>query len=44
MCGDFNSVIGMKKDLSIKRFLFKHLKTRLEPAMVWGLYVGDLRN
>ena len=40
MCGDYNSVIGMKKDLSIKRFLFKHLKTRLEPADGLGTLCG----
>ena len=39
MCGDYNSVIGMKKELSIKKFTQKHLKTRLEPALVRVLYV-----
>ena len=40
MCGDYNSVIGMKKELSIKRFLFKHIKTRLEPAEGIGTLCG----
>ena len=32
MCGDYDSVIGMKKDTSILRFRSKHLKTRAETA------------
>ena len=32
MCGDYDSVIGMKKDISILRFRSKHLKTRSETA------------
>ncbi len=32
MCGDYDSVIGMKKDTSILRFRSKHLKTRSETA------------
>ena len=32
MCGDYDSVIGMNKDLSVKRFTNKFLKPRLEPA------------
>ena len=40
MCGDYDSVIGMKKELSIKRFLFKHIKTRLEPAEGIGTLCG----
>ncbi len=32
MCGDYDSVIGMKKELSINRFIKKHLKSRLETA------------
>ena len=40
MCGDYDSVIGMKKELSIKRFLFKHIKTRLEPAEGIGTLSG----
>ena len=42
MCGDYNSVIGMKKELSIKRFTQKHLKTRLEPLMVKGTLCGTI--
>ena len=32
MCGDYDSVIGMKKEYSINRFTKKHLKSRLETA------------
>ena len=42
MCGDYNSVIGMKKELSIKRFTQKHLKTRLEPADGEGTLCGTI--
>ena len=42
MCGDYNSVIGMKKELSIKRFTQKHLKTRLEPATGEGTLCGTI--
>ena len=42
MCGDYNSVIGMKKELSIKRFTHKHLKTRLEPADGEGTLCGTI--
>ena len=39
MCGDYDSVIGMKKELCIQRFRKKFLKTKLEPAIEKGLYV-----
>ena len=42
MCGDYDSVIGMKKDLSIKKFTQKHLKTRLEPASGEGTLCGTI--
>ncbi|MEE2695137.1 MAG: TIGR00282 family metallophosphoesterase [Pseudomonadota bacterium] len=42
MCGDYNSVIGMKKDLSIQRFTKKFLKTKLEPASGEGTLCGTL--
>ena len=32
MCGDYNSVVGMNKDISITRFRHKHLKTNLQTA------------
>jgi metallophosphoesterase (TIGR00282 family) len=32
MCGDYDSVIGMKKDAAIERFLTKMPTARLEPA------------
>ena len=32
MCGDYNSVVGMKKEIAVSRFISKHFKTRLEPA------------
>ena len=42
MCGDYDSVIGMKKELSIKRFTKKHVKTRLEPAEGEGTLCGTI--
>lgn len=43
MCGDYNSVIGMKKDEPLRRFLTGMPKDRFEPAMadvtLSGLYV-----
>ena len=42
MCGDYNSVIGMKKELSIKKFTQKHMKTRLEPATGEGTLCGTI--
>ncbi len=32
MCGDYDSVIGMRKDLAVARFLESGVKPRLEPA------------
>ena len=32
MCGDYDSVVGMKKEFAVSRFISKHIKTRLEPA------------
>ena len=32
MCGDYNSVVGMKKEISISRFRHKYLKKKLETA------------
>ena len=32
MCGDYNSVLGMKKENAIARFLNKHKKNKLETA------------
>ena len=42
MCGDYDSVIGMKKELSIQRFTKKFLKTRLEPSSGEGTLCGTL--
>ncbi len=44
MCGDYDSVIGMKKQISIKRFVNKHVKTRLETANGEGTICGILIN
>ena len=41
MCGDYNSVIGMKKELSIKD-LPKSIKTRLEPIDGEGTLCGTI--
>ena len=32
MCGDYNSVLGMQKEVAISRFVNKHKKIRLETA------------
>ena len=40
MCGDYNSIIGMKKEISLTRFLHKHIKARLEPADGIGTVCG----
>ena len=32
MCGDYDSVVGMNKNLAVQRFVNKHLKVRLETA------------
>jgi len=42
MCGDYDSVIGMKKNLSIQRFTNKFLKPRLETASGEGTLCGVL--
>ena len=42
MCGDYDSVIGMKKDLSIRRFTTKFVKTRLETADGEGTLCGTI--
>ena len=43
MCGDYHSVIGMKKDEPMRRFITGMAKERFEPAMgevtVSGLYI-----
>ena len=44
MSGDYDSVIGMKKDLCIKRFTKKFIKTRLEPAVGAGTLCGTIIN
>ncbi len=44
MCGDYDSVIGMKKDLCIQRFTKKYIKTRLEPASGQGTLCGTIIN
>ena len=33
MCGDYNTVVGMNKHLSILRFMTKHNRPRLEPGL-----------
>ncbi len=40
MTGDYDSVIGMKKDLSVQRFISKGDKIRLEPATEDGTMCG----
>lgn len=40
MTGDYDSVIGMKKEISIKRFLTKGQRIRLEPAGDDGTLCG----
>lgn len=40
MTGDYDSVIGMKKDLSVQRFLSKGERIRLEPAGEDGTMCG----
>ena len=42
MCGDYDSVIGMKKELCIQRFRKKFLKTKLEPAIGEGTLCGTV--
>ena len=42
MCGDYDSVIGMKKEACIQRFTKSFLKTRLEPASGEGTLCGTI--
>ena len=42
MCGDYDSVIGMKKSISIQRFTNKFLKSKLETASGEGTLCGIL--
>tara|TARA_Y100000589_G_scaffold37630_1_gene31460 strand:- start:115 stop:918 length:804 start_codon:yes stop_codon:yes gene_type:complete len=42
MCGDYDSVIGMKKENSILKFTHKHLKLRLETASGQGTLSGTI--
>ena len=42
MCGDYNSVIGMKKENSILKFTHKHLKVRLQTAEGEGTFSGTI--
>ena len=42
MCGDYDSVIGMKKEACILRFSKSFLKTRLEPASGEGTLCGTI--
>ena len=44
MCGDYDSVIGMKKEECIQKFTKKFLKTRLEPANGEGTLCGTIIN
>jgi metallophosphoesterase (TIGR00282 family) len=42
MCGDYDSVIGMKKEQCIQRFTNKFIKSRLEPAIGQGTLCGTI--
>ena len=42
MCGDYDSVIGMKKENSVLRFVHKHKKVRLETADGEGTLSGTI--
>ena len=44
MCGDYDSVIGMKKEECIQKFTKKFIKTRLEPASGEGTLCGTIIN
>ena len=44
MCGDYDSVIGMKKEECIQKFTKKFIKTRLEPANGEGTLCGTIIN
>ena len=42
MCGDYDSVVGMNKLISLKRFRNKHLKIRHQPAEGEATFCGVL--
>ena len=42
MCGDYDSVVGMKKEISLSRFLNKHIRYRLETANGEGSLCGTI--
>lgn len=42
MCGDYDSVIGMKKEMAVLRFTHKHIKSRLKPANGNGTLCGTI--
>ncbi|MDR3179930.1 MAG: YmdB family metallophosphoesterase [Holosporaceae bacterium] len=42
MCGDYDSVIGMKKELVVEKFLKKHVKTKLASASGEATFCGLL--
>ena len=42
MCGDYDSVVGMKKEIAISRFISKHVKPRLEPAVGEATLCGTI--
>jgi len=42
MCGDYDSVIGMKKEQCIQRFTKKFIKTKLEPAVGEATLCGTI--
>ena len=44
MCGDYDSVIGMKKEECIQKFTKKFIKTRLKPANGEGTLCGTIIN
>ena len=44
MCGDYDSVIGMKKEECIQKFTKKFIKNRLEPANGEGTLCGTIIN
>ncbi len=42
MCGDYDSVIGMNKEMAVLRFTHKHIKSRLQPANGNGTLCGTI--
>ena len=44
MCGDYDSVVGMKKEISIAKFTNNHLKLRHEPATGEATLCGVILN